>query len=752
MIGQTVLHYKVIEKLGEGGMGVVYKAQDTNLDRTVALKLLPRNLLASPESKSRFIREATSAARINHPNVAVVYQLGEVDDPKTSEKIAFIAMEYVDGVTLKHQIHERHLSVDECLRIARSMAEGLAAAHAQRIVHRDIKSENIMISRDGTVKIMDFGLAVAVGGIQLTKEGTTVGTIAYMSPEQARGESVDQRTDIWSAGVVLYEMLTGRLPFAADYDQAVIYRMLNEDPAPPSSLRDGISPDLDRIVMKALSKDVQNRYQQMSAFLGDLKSPGDGNFTRSDTTAMRSATTEHRIAVLPLANISADPSDQYFADGMTEELIARLSKVNRLRVIARTSVMQYRDTTKGITEIGRELGVGTVIEGSVRKSGERVRIRVQLVDAKSQEHLWSDDYDRDFRDIFAIQSDVAQRVASTLRIKLMGDEHERIAKEATGHVEAYNAYLKGRFFLSKRTQDGIARALEYFHTAIAEDPGYALAYAGIADAYLVLGLLEFLPPQEAFPKAMSAAQKAIGIDPLIAEAFACQGVVKFQYEWNWKGAEDSLLHALTINPNYGTAHHYYADFLKAMGRFEEALGEIRRAQALDPLSLAINTGVGHVLYLSRQYDRAIEQYRKTVEMDPTFLQARLWFGRPYLQKGLHREAIEELKAAVELSHGSTIALAMLGHAYAASGNSIEAVRILDSLTERSRRHYVPSYWVGMVYIGLGEKDTAFSWLEKAYEERSCWLAWLKVEPRFDILRSDPRFDQLLKRMGLTPGR
>ena len=740
MIGQTISHYKLLEKLGEGGMGVVYKAEDTKLDRKVALKFLPSHLSASEQDKARFIQEAQAASAINHPNICTIYSIDEHEDQ------LFIAMEYIDGETLRGKIKSAAINPKSTIDIGIQIANGLAAAHEKGIVHRDIKPENIMIRKDGIALIMDFGLAHRTGSVQLTKAGSTVGTIAYMSPEQARGEHVDHRTDIWALGVVLYEMLAGRLPFAGEYEQAIIYQIVNQDPLPLAQHRTDIPVELTHIVSTAMQKDPSLRFQNMSKFRDDLRALSK---QLEGGTRPQVSSDEYRLAVLPLANISMDPNDQFFADGMTEELISRLSKIRRLRVIARTSVMQYKGTTKGVSEISRELNVANIIEGSVRKAGNKVRIRIQLTDARSEEHLWSDDYDRDIKDIFAIQTDVAQRVARALEIQLIGDEQRLIKQEATNNLDAYDLFLKGRYFLGKRTEESLNKAGDYFQQAIQRDTAYALAYVGVSDAYIALALLEFLPPHEAFPQAKAASVKAIEIDPSMAEAHASLGVVKFQYDWDWPGAEQEFKETLRLNPNYGSGHHYYADFLKALGRFDEALDEIRKAQQLDPLSLAINTGVGHVLYLSRRYDEAIEQYRRTLELDPNYLQARLWFGRPFLQKGMYQEAIKELEAAVELSGGSIIATAMLGHAQAASGNRTEALKMLDELMKRSERQYVPSYWIGMVYIGLGDLDQAFAWFDKACEERSSWLAWMNVEPRFDMLRRDSRFPFLLKKMRLT---
>jgi len=468
--------------------------------------------------------------------------------------------------------------------------------------------------------------------------------------------------------------------------------------------------------------------------------------------AFQSPRVSHRIAVLPLVNISADPRDEYFSDGLTEELIATLSKIRGLGIIARTSVMKYKGTTKPIHEIGRDLGVGYVLEGSVRKAASKVRINVQLVNGETEEHLWSQGYDRDLEDVFAIQSEIAQRIARSLKVRILTREKQGIEKEPTNKPKALGLYLKGRYLLNSRTEQGLTSAIEHFQQALEEDSEYSLAYTALADAYAVRALLEFVPPKNAFPHSREAAQKALQIDKNLAEAHASLGLVLFQYDWDWKGAQQELKESIEINPNYAPAHQFYADYLKAMGRFDEALGEMGRAQALDPLSLSINTGVGHIFYLSRQYDNAIEQYTKTVALDPTFVQAHLWFGRPYLQKGMYEEAISELEKAVKLSGGSTISLAMLGQAYASSGMKSEMKEILEKLIERSRTQYVPSYWIALVYVSLGDKDQALSWLERAFHERSSWLVWAKVEPRFDFLRSDTRFTSLLVRMKLSEER
>jgi adenylate cyclase len=469
---------------------------------------------------------------------------------------------------------------------------------------------------------------------------------------------------------------------------------------------------------------------------------------KASVTSQPIAGDKHRVAVLPLANFSSDPSDNYFSDGMTEELISTLSRNAGLSVIARTSVMKYKDGTKTAAEIGRELNVESILEGSVRKAGSKVRITVQLVDALKEEPLWSQAYDRDLSDIFAIQSDVAQRVAGSLKVRFPEPTGRGESLRFTSDPDAYTFYLKGRYFWNARTEDSLKKSIASFRQALRRDAQYALAYSGLADAYASLSLLELVPPKEAFPKAKAAALHALRIDPELAEAHTSLGLTRFQYDRNWSGSESEFKKAIEINPGYAPAHHFFADYLKAMGRFDEALAQIKEALQLDPLSLPVNTGLGHVLYLSRQYDKAIEQYRKTVELDPNYVQTHLWFGRPYLQKGLFKEAIAEIKKAVDISGGSTISMAVLGHAFAASGNRTDALKIAKLLKSRASKQYVPSYWIALIYLGLQAKDEAFSWLNRAYRERSSWLAWIKVEPRFDALRSDDRFTALLRRMKL----
>ena len=455
-----------------------------------------------------------------------------------------------------------------------------------------------------------------------------------------------------------------------------------------------------------------------------------------------------RIAVLPFTNISRDQEDEYFADGITEEIISSVSKTKGLRVIARTSVMQYKGSSKAIADIGRELNVGSILEGSVRKAGDKIRISVQFVETSDEEPRWSQVYDREISDVFAIQSEIARMVAEALREHVLGEVPKQGEGRATISTEAYINYLRGRQFWNKRTEKDLKKAIEFFEKALENDEKYAQAYTGLADSYAALALLEFMAPNEAYPKAREAVGKALALDANLAAAHTSLGLIRFQYDWDWQGAEQELQTALDINPSYAPAHHFYADYLKAMGRFDEAIAEIEKARELDPLSLAINTGVGHVLYLSRQYDKAIEEYKRAVELDPSFMATHIWFGRPYLEKGLFAEAIAELETGVRLSGESTLALSMLGHGLASGGQEDEALQILEKLKKRAQNEYVPSYWIAVIYNGFKDKDQTMSWMWKAFDERSSWLVWSKVEPRFDWLRNDLEFQSLMEAMKL----
>jgi serine/threonine protein kinase/tetratricopeptide (TPR) repeat protein len=751
MIGKTISHYKILEKLGGGGMGMVYRAQDLKLKRSVALKFLPPDLTRNPESKERFIQEAQAASALDHINICNIHEIDETQDGQL-----FIVLTYYEGETLKKKIKRGPLKLEEAIDIAIQVSRGLAKVHEMGIIHRDIKPANMMVTKDGVVKIVDFGLAKLVGGMHLDKAGTTMGTMAYMSPEQARGEEVDHRTDIWSLGVVLYEMLTGKLPFKSEYQQALVYSILNENPEPIASLRTGVPEELERVVSKTLSKSPDKRYQNINDVLFDLRKLRKE--IESIVLKEQAVTTKVQpsIAVLPFTNLSADKEQEYFCDGMAENLINALAHVEDLRVVARTSAFSFRGKEIDIREIGRTLNVETLLEGSVRKAGSRVRITAQLVNVSDGYHLWSEKYDRDIgemccpEDIFTIQDEISLAIVDKLKVKLLGGEKAKLVKRHTKDIEAYALYLKGRFFWNKRTEEGYLKSLEYLLQAIDRDPDYALAYAGIADSYDLLGWYDYLPPEKAFPKAKTAAKRALEMDDALAQANASLGWISVNYDWDWSTGESKYKQAIELNPSYATVHQWYAEYLSYMGRHDESIAEAKRALELDPLSIIINTDLGQVLYYARQYDRAIEQLQKTLELDPDFVIAHFFLASLYVQQKMYDKAIAEVQKAMDLSRkDDSLIVAQLGTIYSYSGWKDEARKVLHKLRQLSKQKYVSPFYSALIYMGLGQKDQTFEWLERAYEKRDHWLETLKVHPMLDSLRSDPRFIALLKKMGLA---
>jgi eukaryotic-like serine/threonine-protein kinase len=747
MIGRVVSHYKILDKLGEGGMGVVYKAHDVKLDRDVALKFLPTHFPVTDEHITRFELEAKAISALNHPHIATIYDVDEANGQK------YIVLEYIPGGTLKSKLRRlkadgKELSIIEILEYGIQIAGALSHAHRHQITHRDVKTDNLMLTAEGTVKLADFGLAKLRDSVQVTKTGSTLGTASYMSPEQIRGENVDTRSDIFSFGVVLYELITGRLPFLAEHEAAVLYCILNEEPPSVKSLRSNVPARLEAIVIKTMQKNRQHRYERADDLLLDLKS------VMRDIEAGRVAGRPSfvadtcRIAVLPLVNISPDPQDEYFADGMTEELISTLSKIRGLRVIARTSIMQYKRTSKSIADIGRELNVGTILEGSVRKSANKLRITAQLIDVDNQEHLWSEDFDRELQDVFAIQSSVAQQVASALKVELLAGDKEQMDKRPAQNLEGYTLYLKGRYCWNKFSEEGLQSSIKYFQQAIDRDPVYALAYAGLAVSYATLGV-NYLPPSEVFPKAKVAAETALAVDSDLPEGHSVWGAIKVFYDWDWVTAERELRRALEINPNDATAHQVFAYCLEVTGRPNEALAEIQVAHELDPLSLVINCDVGIRFYFAHRYDLAIEQYQRTLEMEPDFPIAHVWLGRAYEQKGMFQEAVRAYQKQVLILSGDGERAAALGHAYAVSGLMGALRHQLSELKQLSAHRYVAPLDIASIFARLGEHEQALEWLEKAYQDRFSLLPWLKLDPRFDSLHSDSRFVTLLKKIGLA---
>ncbi len=769
MIGRIISHYRILEKLGEGGMGVVYKAHDNTLDRVVALKFLPHYLTSDAFEKERFYHEAKAASALNHTNITTTYEIAEYDNQ------LFIVMEWVEGKTFKELVEHDILPINKILDIAIQVCDGLAAAHEKSIVHRDIKSENIMLTPKGRVKIMDFGLAKVKGATKLTKKGSTLGTIAYMSPEQVRGEEVDTRSDLFSFGIVLYELLTGRLPFAGEYEAAVSYAILNETPAAVRSIRPEISPRLEKIVERCLQKERGKRYQRSEELIDDLhtmpqersvmgKNPAKSAkvwwlagavmlsllllgvflyYPRSDSPSRDLKS----IAVLPFKNLSDSKEDEYFSDGITDDIIAQLSKITDLKVISRTSTMHYKGMNKKIYEIGKELNVTTVLEGSVRHAGDQVRIVAQLIDARNEGHIWAETYDKGMTQIFAVQSDVAKQIAAALEAKISPAVKSRIDKKQTENTEAYQLYLKGRFFWNKRVLDDVKTAIGCFKQAYDKDPDYALAYAGLASAYVVIPSFGVLPA-ELYMNARNAAMKALEIDSTLAEAHTVLAEIAGSHYYDWVEAEKHYRRAIELDPSYPTAHQWYSTMLMFLGRFDEAFTEAKRALELDPLSLVINLNLGDVYYAMRQYDKAIEQYKNIIALDETFPWSYSGLAGIYEVQGRFDDAIVEYTKAKDLGGNMPYSFAILGPIYIKSGRKADALKMLNELLRLNRQGNSVAYGIASVYYELGEKEKAFAWLEKSYQNREMWLLVLGYDPLWDDIRSDPRGLALLKKMGL----
>jgi serine/threonine protein kinase/tetratricopeptide (TPR) repeat protein len=786
VVGQTLSHYHILEQIGAGGMGVVYRAHDERLDRDVALKVLPPGILAD-RGRKRFRQEALALSRLNHPNIETVF------DFDTQDGVDFLVMEHIAGVTLDHKLVEGALPERVISRLGIQLADGLAAAHQQGVVHCDLKPGNLIVTDDGRLKILDFGLAkllhpVTENAVTTTlteTQAATGGTLPYMPPEQLRIEKIDARSDIWAAGTVLYEMATGRRAFPERVASKLTDAILHGVPESPRTVNAKVSPELERIILKCLDKDPENRYQSARELSVDLR--------RLSVPTARSAPLAHRqvparaalvisvgvlmlllailaglnvsgwrerlvnkagppritsLAVLPLENLSHDPEQDYFTDGMTEAIITDLANISSLKVISRTSVMQYKGTKKPLPAIARELGVDGVVEGSVLREGQQVRIAVQLIHGPSDRHLWAQSFDRELNGILALQREVARTIAEEIRIKLTPQERAQLTSTRPVNPAAHEAYLKGRYFWNKRTREGLQKGIEYFQQAIEEDPTFALAHVGLADSYAVLSVQGFLRTREGYPRARAEATKALEIDDNLAEPHADLAWVKMAFDLDWAGAEREFQRTLELNPNLANGYHWYGLYLVYMGRFDEGLTEIKRARELDPLAPQINTNLAGAYYNSRQYDQALQEIRNTLEIFPNYAQARYNLGFIYIQKGLYEEAISQFQQAIALE-GSRHPryLAALGHAYGAAGRKGAAQTILKELLGQEG---VDPCQIVSVYLGLGQKEKALDWLGKAYEDRGNCLYILKVSPSADPLRSDPRFQDLLHRIGLPP--
>jgi len=774
MIGQTIFHYNILQKLGEGGMGKVYLAEDTKLNRTVALKFLPSELIRDEQTRHRFLHEAQATSALDHPNIGAIYEINE------SEENPFIAMAYYAGGTLREKIAQNDLTITQVVNIACCIARGLQKSHSKDIVHRDIKPANILFSEDGEPKIIDFGLAKMMSGSVLTRTGTTVGTIAYMSPEQTQGTKIDQRTDIWALGVILYEMLAGERPFKGEYEQAVMYSIINEEPEFISKIRSNIPATLEKIVNKALNKNPDKRFQSMDEMCGALEN------TSNDISSGKSVTvstfrlgrkqrriflrvtpvlllllvilsyfffykdaqaTPVSIVLLPLENITRDAEQDWFTDGMTDALITDLARISGLRIISRSSAMKYKGANKSSSEIAADLGVSYIIEGSVVKANDLVKITTRLIDAATDEYLWAQKYERNFTDILSLQGDVAREIAAQIKVKLTPGEETYLTKKRTVNPEAHKAYLKGNFYLSKLTRRAMETALQYFELAAELDPDYALAYTGIALANCAPAQMGYLPMDESYANAQPAVAKALELDDSLPEVHYMKGVLAAWYEWNWDIATSSLENAIRLNPNMAEARAYYSHVLFTLNRPEEALPQIKRALELDPFNPLYRWLYAMDLNYLHRYDEAVKELRKTLESSPENPGALTTLRTTYHMKEMYKEAIDIWRRSYTADNDQQ-SLAALDSGYEEGGYHMALRRVAESKIRQSKSKFITPWQIATLYTRAGMPDEALQWFEKALIAHDPNMPYLNVDPIFDYFRDDPRFKILIEKIGL----
>jgi serine/threonine-protein kinase len=814
--GDRFAHYKILRLVGVGGMGEVYLAEDEKLDRRVAIKILNERFGKNESHLSRFIREAKAASSLNHPNILVIHEIN------VGEEANYIVSEYVEGRTLRDLIGSSELTLQSVIDIAIQIAGALSAAHGAGIVHRDIKPENIVVRPDGYVKVLDFGLAKLLApqdlfgggesGIAIqnaTAQGVIMGTVNYMSPEQAKGERVDERTDIFSLGVVVYEMLTGRTPFEGKSMSETFANLINTEPRPLGLEPSKVADELQRIASKMLSKDRDERYQSCDNLLKDLKGLKDNiafeeklgsshpafadNFTAMlprDTaevddrvtreTATGASLTPGRLialaliavavigtgyyflagrtalnpnqrrslAVLPFTNATQDANAEYLADGVSESIINNLSQLSGLKVMSRNSSFRFRNDQSDTRTIASRLNVDTLVTGDIKQLGDKLVINVRLIDAADDSQIWGNQYVSTMTDVIAAQNDIAQAVARNLKVRLTPSDTAILGKRYTENVEAYQLYLRGRFHVFKLVPDEIRQGIGYFQQAIELDPNYALAYAGIADAYRSLAVGSEVSPADSFSKSKAAANRAIALDDTLSDGHTTLAMTMFWGDWDWDGAENQLRRAIELNPNDTSAHLYYAHLLSNTGRSQEALTQVRLARELDPLFPFAGALEGQFLFHAGKSDEALERLRQTLELAPNFWMPHLFISMVYVEKGMYTEAVSEARIARQLSSASTYSIAVESYALARMGNRAEAEKVLNELLELSKTRGIPASHIAIAYNGLGDSEKALEWLEKGFAEHDPKMAFLKVDPKWNNLRSSPRFIELMKRMRL----